>query len=116
MQQAQFVLIYFRKFSSYDQSVPNFPGWRQVLRKSATRELQKTVETYLPPITSKVTEFSTISQYMTYLQSLATASNMPYVNITLDVGTAINAYKFLYSNLTCFENVAIHLGDFHFIR
>jgi len=74
------------------------------------------VETYLPPITSKVTEFTTISKYMTYLQSLAASSNMPYVNITLDVGAAINAYKFLWSNQQLFSNVVIHLGDFHFMK
>ena len=53
---------------------------------------------------------------MTHLQSLAASSNMPYVNITLDVGPAINSYKFLWSNFTCFENVVIHLGDFHFMK
>ena len=71
--------------------VPNFSGWRQVLRKVATQEFQKTIENYLPPIMSKATDFITISQYMTYLQSLAASSNMPYVNITLNVGAAINS-------------------------
>ena len=61
-QQDQFVWIYFRKCNCYDQAVPNFSGWRQALRKVATQELQKAVETYLPPITSKVTDFTTISQ------------------------------------------------------
>ena len=115
-QQAQFVRVCFRKYNCYDQAVPNISGWRQALRKVATQELQKTVKTYLPPITSKVTDFTTISQYMIYLQSLAASSNMPYVNITLDVGAAINSYKFLWSSFTCFENVVIHLGDFHFMK
>ena len=53
---------------------------------------------------------------MKYLQSLASSSNMPYENITLDVGAAINAYKFLWANQTSFENVVIHLGDFHFMK
>ena len=57
--------------------------------------LKKTTETYLPPITSKVTDFETISNYITYLKSLASECNMPYVNITLDVGAAINAFKFI---------------------
>ena len=53
---------------------------------------------------------------MSYLQSLASSVNMPYVNITLDVGAAINAYKFLWSNPDWLNNVVIHLGDFHFMK
>lgn len=78
--------------------------------------LKKTVESYLPPITTKVTDFKTIHQYMTYLQALANEVNMPYVNITLDVGAAINAYKLLWSRHITFSNIIIHLGDFHFMK
>ena len=41
---------------------------------------------------------------------------MPYVNITLDVGTVINVYKLLGSNQHYFQNVVIHIGDFHFMK
>ena len=68
--------------------------------------------TFLP----KVTEFSTIQQCMEYLQSLAASVNMPYVNITIDAGTALNAFKLLRNGLEKFQNVVIHLGDFHFIK
>ena len=44
----------------------------------------------------KVTEFQIIQKYITYLQSLAADVNMPYVNITVHVGTAINAYNKCY--------------------
>lgn len=116
-QHAQFVLIYFVKCNyCYDQAVPNVLGCRQALRKVTTQELQKTVETYVPPIASKVTGFTTISQCRTYLQSLAASANIPYVNITLDVDAAVNPYKFLWSNFTFFENVVIHLGNFHFMK
>ena len=76
---------------------------------------KKTVETYLPPITTKVTDFKTIYQCMIYLQQLANDVNMPYVNITIDVGGAINAYKLLWNYPVSFQNVVIHLGDFHFM-
>ena len=116
-QKRQFLWLYLRKCNNFDQVVPTFTGWMHFGIKSVEKnEIRKTVETYLPPITSKVTEFTTISKYMTYLQSLATSSNMPYVNITLDVGAAINAYKFLWSNQRLFSNVMIHLGDFHFMK
>jgi hypothetical protein len=59
---------------------------------NAPLTIEKTTETYLPPVNAKVTEFSTIQRYMLYLQSLATEVKMPYVNITLDVGAAMNAY------------------------
>ena len=41
---------------------------------------------------------------------------MPFMNITLDVGAAMNTYKFVWSNPERFKNVFIHLGDFHCIK
>uniref|UniRef100_A0A7M5WJJ7 Uncharacterized protein n=1 Tax=Clytia hemisphaerica TaxID=252671 RepID=A0A7M5WJJ7_9CNID len=55
-------------------------------------------------------------KYTSYLQSLASSVDMPYVNITLDVGAALNAFKFLWSNQNTLKNVFIHLGDFHFMK
>ena len=63
------------------------------------------METYLPPIPRKVVEFTTIETYLEYLE-----------NITLDVGAAMNACKFVWTNPERFKNVVIHLGDFHFIK
>ena len=77
---------------------------------------KKTVETYLPPITTKVTDFDTIYYYMTCLQQLGNDDNMPHVNIILDVATAINTYKLLWNYPVSFRNVVIHLGDFHFMK
>lgn len=113
-----FVWIFCRKQNSYDQVLPNFSGWllRNRQKKIPTSSLKKTVETYLPPITSKVTEFTTIETYIEYLEALSLSCNMPYVNITLDVGAAMNAFKFVWSSPKRFENVVIHLGDFHFIK
>ena len=39
---------------------------------------------------------------------------MPYVNITLDMGVAVNAFKNLWNRKEGFKNVVIHLGDFSF--
>ena len=76
----------------------------------------KTIETYLPPLTTKVTDPVTIYRYMQHLQQLAVETNMEYVNITLDIGAAISAYKFLWSYPNIFKNIGIHLGDFHFMK
>ena len=43
----------------------------------------RTVESYLPSITTKVTDFV---KYMDYLQRLAQDVNMPYVHIIFDIG------------------------------
>ena len=51
-----------------------------------------------------------------YLQTLASKVNMPYVNITLDVGAAINAYKYLWNNYVISNTVVIQPGDFHLMR
>ena len=98
--------------------VPNFPDWflKQYQNITPTSSLKQTSESYLPPIVSKVSKSNTIETYFEYLETLSKRCNMPYVNITLDVGTAMNAYKFLWSNQTRFENIVICLGDFYFMK
>ena len=51
---------------------------------------------------------------MIHLQTLADSVNMPYVNITFDVGAAINAFKMVWNYPEVFKNVVIHLGGFYF--
>ena len=51
---------------------------------------------------------------MDYLQSLAPSVNIPFVNIIIDVGTALNAFKFLWNGLEKYQNFVIHLEEFHF--
>ena len=53
---------------------------------------------------------------MKYLQGLAESVNMPFVNITWDMGAAINAYKYLWTNPVKFSDIVIHPGDFHFVK
>ena len=51
-----------------------------------------------------------------YLQNLARSISLPNVNITLDVGAAINAYKTIWNYPVEYANVIIHLELFHFIK
>ena len=71
----------------------SYSGWP--LKERDNKNLVKTELTYLLPISSKVT---------------------PYVNITLDIGGALNAFKVLWSRKEEFKNLVIHLGDFHFMK
>ena len=106
-----------RKQNVFDQLIPICLGWKlQTRRKGTGTAVIKTTECYLPPITSKVTDYETIHKYMEYLQTLASEVGMPYVNITLDVGAAINACKYLWNNYDIFNTVVIHLGDFHLMK
>ena len=41
---------------------------------------------------------------------------MKYVNVTLDIGAAINCYKLIWNYQYQFSNVIVHLGDFHFMK
>jgi len=41
---------------------------------------------------------------------------MKYVNVTLDVGAAMNAFKTVWQYPIRFKNVIIHLGDCHFMK
>ena len=43
-------------------------------------------------------------------------TDMPYVNVTLDCGAAMNAFKLVWNYPTVFDNIIIHLGDFHFMK
>ena len=91
-----------------------FSGWLNNHRDK--QNLCRTVVTYLPLINAKITEFSTISNYLEYLQNLARQANMKYVNMTVDCGAVINAYKTIWQYRRKFENVIIHVGDFHFMK
>ena len=107
---------FLRKQMSCNQTIPVFKGWSLQERMEPQQLLAKTIETYLPPINSKVTEFTTINKYLRYLQDLADKMNMPYVHVSLDVGAAMNAYLLIWNNPEMFKNVVIHLGSFHFLK
>ena len=108
--------IYIRKQNNSNQIYPVLKGWLLSQCTENSETLKKTSETFLPPITTKVTEFATIQIYLTYLQSMVASVNMPYVNVTLDVGAAINAYKTIWSLPNQYHNIMIHLGSFHFLK
>ena len=111
-----FTWLYLRHTNSFSQNHPTFSGWLVKLNTRKARKLSKTVETYLPPLSTKVTEPNTIYKYMTYLQRLAKEANMDYMNITLDVGAATNAYEMSLSFGDKFKNIVIYLGHFHFLQ
>ena len=106
--------LYTRKCNSFCQTVPIFKGWAS--KEKRENQIIKTVETYLPPINSKVTDFETIQNYLEQLKNISASVNMPYVNITLDVGAALNAYKTIWSYKNEYKNVIIHIGCFHFLK
>ena len=115
-----FTWLYLRYSNRLGQIHPNLAGLLLRIRQreftSQSTPISKTVETYLPPLTTKVTDPQTIFTYLTYFQALAEEMNMPYVNVTLDVGAAMNAYKLLWKYPQQFSNVMIHLGDFHILK
>ena len=106
--------IWIRKQIAFDEAIPNFAD--SLLSNKSLYSPVKTVLSYLPPIYAKVNEFTTILRYLRYLQGLTTAANMPYANITVDVGAATNAFKTVWNLPEQFSNVMIHLGDFHFMK
>ena len=107
--------IYIRKQNNFNRIYSTLKGWLLSQRAENSETLKKISETFFPPIT-KVTEFVTIQKYLTYLQSMAASVNMPYVNVTLDVGAVINAYKTIWSLPNQYHNIVIHLGSFQFLK
>ena len=99
-------------------NVPTSSDWETDNRTKPMefRDVKKTVETYLPPIVSKVTDLKTIYKYLKYLQGLSADANIPFIDITLNAGAAINAYKVIWNYPGQFANVLLHLGDFHFMK
>ena len=86
------------------------------MRQRHTSIIYKTVETYLPPMSTSINDYGTIFNLLIHPQGLAADVNMPYINLTMDVGAAMNAYKVLWNFPIKFANVMLHLGDFHFMK
>ena len=59
-----FFWIFLRKQMGSNQTIPISKGWNLLLMMKKEVQLKKTVEIFLPPINSKVTEFRTIKKYM----------------------------------------------------
>ena len=87
------IWVIIRKQNAFDQVIPFYSGCNIQLRKKSCSKPRKTTERYLPPITTKVTDFKTINQYMDYCQRLSSEVNMPYTNITRYVGAAIKCVQ-----------------------
>ena len=102
--------LYLRNINSFNQST------KLQYRQKTQQTVSRAIETYLLTINSKVTEYQTIQKYLYHLVRLAEQANMPFVNITLDVGTAINAYLVTWNDPTRFDKVFIHLESFHFVK
>ena len=111
-----FLWSFIRKQHAFDQIEPIFKGWMTQIQNVQQNTIQKNTETFLAPITSKVTHFYTTKKYLSYLQNLARSVNMPYVHIALDVGATMDAYKTIWNYPVEYANVIIHLGSFHFIK
>ena len=109
--------IIFRFLNSNDQFVPQHASCETKLRNlHANEPIRKTVMTYLPPLTTKITEYSTIKKYLDYMKKLTNEVNMPYVSLTLDVGAAMNTWKLIWNYPELYSNVLIHLGDFYYLK
>ena len=76
-------------------------------------ETFQTVQTFLPPIPCQVTEFSTVFETIHRSIRLSKISNMKYTIITVDVGAAEKYHKLIWNNSDEFEDIIIHLGNFH---
>ena len=42
--------------------------------------------------------------------------NTKYINVVMDMGATINAYKMIWNFPEKFVNIVIHLGDFHLMK
>lgn len=106
-----------RVLASKDQTLPTLSGWLMQMRNGVADILvQRTCETLLPPTATSINDYGTIYRLFLFLQHLCTEVNMPYVNVIMDVGAAMNSYKVLWNFPMKFKNVMLYLGDFHFMK
>lgn len=78
--------------------------------------ITKIVEIYLPNIASKPTDLETTQHHFSYFQMFDRDGGMPFVNIFLDVGLAMNALRKVWNYPYESKNNIIDLGSFHFIK
>ena len=100
-----------RYLSSANQTNPRFVGW--IVNHFQQAHSKATLMTYLPPISTPITEYSTIIEMFHKSRQLAKQSNTSYTHITLDVGAAIKAFHVVLNNPNAWSDIIIHLGDFH---
>ena len=109
-----------RDSNSYRQRYPFLPSMMLKLKSKKFKDdgtkTSKTHKKDLPPLSTKATDPNTIYTYMEHFLKLSKAMHMKYVNITLDIGAAMNAYKFLWGKLEKFSNVVIYIGDFQYLK
>ena len=75
---------HFSEFGVYDR-----------LKNRVKEECEKTKLTYLPPTDASITDFGNIYKLFEMLLLWAGKVNVPYINLTLDAGAYVNAYRVL---------------------
>eukprot|EP00794_Sanderia_malayensis_P013418 gene13418-14794_t len=100
-----------RILSKPSQSVARFVAW--VVKSFGVQDSNITNITFLPPIFNPITEYSTVLECIKQLQQLASVSQMKYAHITVDAGSAQKFFHVVWNNPDKFNNVIVHLGDFH---
>ena len=92
------------------QEIVWFVGW---IAQATTSSSKNTKITFLPSIRYPISNCSTVLECIVKSQKLARASNMKYTNITVDAGAAAKFYHIIWNNPVEFNDVLIHIGDFH---
>ena len=107
-----------RKLSFSDQIIPSFSGYTAQEQSISiiAADLKITNVTYFRPIDSPITHYDTIYELFKTLQTRATIIEMSYVNLTLDDGVYVSAYRVSCNYPKVFSNLILHLSDFHYTK
>ena len=108
--------FFCRKVNPFNQPIPTFKGFKLWCKQKPEQTVSRAIGTYLLSINSKVTQYQTVDFLQYYLPRLAERVNMPLVNITVEVGAAINAYFVTWYDPIRFDDVVIHLESFHSLK
>ena len=100
-----------RVFNSSSRSLPRFVGW--VIQAFGRLHSKMIMITLLPQILNPITQYSTVIECIKQSQKLASASDIKFTHVTVDGGAAMKFFHVVWYNPHEFNNVLIHLGDFH---
>lgn len=92
------------------------PGWSGWVSKTSNIEGEQKLSTvgYMTPITSPITEYSTIQEILTQSQKATEKTGQVHTFITLDLAAAIKAYAVQWHS-NKYQDIVINIGVFHTI-
>lgn len=111
--QSDFFWSFCRVFANQKSQVPGWAGWVSKTSSVVSEQKPSTVG-YMTPITSPITEYSSIEEILTQSQKATEKTGQVHTFVTFDLAAAIKAYAVQWHS-NKFQDIVINIGGFHTI-